>query len=124
RLGLTEARRFVSSFDRPNIRYRVVPKHNGVRQLLDFLDEHRGESGIVYAFSRRRVEEVAAALVEAGLDAVPYHAGMDAAPRAANQRRFLQDDGVVVVATIAFGMGIDKPDVRFVAHIDLPKSVE
>ena len=124
RLGLTEARRFVSSFDRPNIRYRVVPKHNGVRQLLDFLDEHRGESGIVYAFSRRRVEEVAAALVEAGLDAVPYHAGMDAATRAANQRRFLQDDGVVVVATIAFGMGIDKPDVRFVAHIDLPKSVE
>ncbi|RDZ26953.1 DNA helicase RecQ [Lysobacter silvisoli] len=124
RLNLEDARRFVSSFDRPNLRYRVVHKDNGTRQLLDFLAAHRGESGIVYAFSRRRVEAVAEQLVEAGLRALPYHAGMDAAVRAANQRRFLQEDGVVMVATIAFGMGIDKPDVRFVAHVDLPKSIE
>ncbi|WP_064747404.1 DNA helicase RecQ [Lysobacter antibioticus] len=124
RLNLEDARRFVSSFDRPNLRYRVVHKDNGNRQLLDFLSGHRGESGIVYAFSRRRVETVAEQLVAAGIRALPYHAGMDASLRAANQRRFLQEDGVVMVATIAFGMGIDKPDVRFVAHVDLPKSIE
>lgn len=124
RLNLEDARRFVSSFDRPNLRYRVVHKDNGTRQLLDFLSAHRGDSGIVYAFSRRRVDAMAEQLVEAGIRALPYHAGMDAAARAANQRRFLQEDGVVMVATIAFGMGIDKPDVRFVAHIDLPKSIE
>ena len=124
RLNLEDARRFVSSFDRPNLRYRVVHKDNGNRQLLDFLSAHRGDSGIVYAFSRRRVETVAAQLVEAGIHALPYHAGMPAESRAANQRRFLQEDGVVMVATIAFGMGIDKPDVRFVAHVDLPKSIE
>ncbi len=124
RLQLEAARIFISSFDRPNIRYRVVPKENGSRQLTDFLAAHRGESGIVYAFSRKRVDTIAAQLRDAGIDALPYHAGMPAATRAANQRRFLQDDGVVVVATIAFGMGIDKPDVRFVAHVDLPKSIE
>jgi ATP-dependent DNA helicase RecQ len=124
RLALEDARRFVSSFDRPNIRYRVVLKDNTLRQLRDFLHEHRGHSGIVYAFSRKRVDSIAMQLCELGIDALPYHAGMDAATRAANQRRFLQQDGVVMVATIAFGMGIDKPDVRFVAHVDLPKSVE
>ncbi|KGM56620.1 ATP-dependent DNA helicase RecQ [Lysobacter arseniciresistens ZS79] len=125
RLALDEARQFVSSFDRPNIRYRVVQKDgNGSRALLDFLAGHRGESGIVYAFSRKRVEKVAEQLQAAGVDALPYHAGMPAEQRAANQRRFLQADGVVMVATIAFGMGIDKPDVRFVAHVDLPKSIE
>ena len=124
RLALEDARRFVSSFDRPNIRYRVVLKDNALRQLRDFLQAHRGQSGIVYAFSRKRVDSIAEQLRDAGLDALPYHAGMDAATRAANQRRFLQEDGVVMVATIAFGMGIDKPDVRFVAHVDLPKSVE
>ncbi|WP_457095528.1 DNA helicase RecQ [Lysobacter sp. P5_B9] len=124
RLALEDARRYVSSFDRPNIRYRVVQKDSTVRQLGDFLHDHRGQSGIVYAFSRKRVDSVAGQLRELGFDALPYHAGMDAASRAANQRRFLQEDGVVMVATIAFGMGIDKPDVRFVAHVDLPKSVE
>lgn len=125
RLNLEDARQFVSSFDRPNLRYRVVHKDGGgVRQLLDFLDAHRGESGIVYAFSRKRVETVAVQLQAAGVNALPYHAGMDAQLRAGNQRKFLQQDGVVMVATIAFGMGIDKPDVRFVAHIDLPKSIE
>ncbi|MEO6065811.1 MAG: RecQ family ATP-dependent DNA helicase, partial [Lysobacterales bacterium] len=124
RLQLEDAQRFTSSFDRPNIRYRVVPKDNGTRQLLDFLGAHRGQSGIVYAFSRKRVDAIATQLAASGLDALPYHAGMNAAARAANQRRFLQEDGVVMVATIAFGMGIDKPDVRFVAHIDLPKSIE
>ncbi len=124
RLALEDARRYVSSFDRPNIRYRVVQKDSTVRQLRDFLHDHRGQSGIVYAFSRKRVDSVAGQLRELGFDALPYHAGMDAASRAANQRRFLQEDGVVMVATIAFGMGIDKPDVRFVAHVDLPKSVE
>ncbi len=124
RLQLQDARRFTSSFDRPNIRYRVVPKDNGTRQLLDFLAAHRGASGIVYAFSRKRVEATAAQLSASGVDALPYHAGMVATTRAANQRRFLQEDGVVMVATIAFGMGIDKPDVRFVAHVDLPKSIE
>ncbi|RNF84211.1 DNA helicase RecQ [Montanilutibacter psychrotolerans] len=124
RLGLDDARQFVSSFDRPNIRYRVVHKDGGTRQLLDFLAAHRGDSGIVYGFSRKRVDSVAEQLRKAGIDALAYHAGMDAASRAAHQRRFLQEDGVVMVATIAFGMGIDKPDVRFVAHVDLPKSIE
>jgi len=125
RLALDDARQFVSSFDRPNLRYRIVHKDGGgVRQLLDFLDAHRGESGIIYAFSRKRVESVAEQLQAAGINALPYHAGMDASLRAQNQRRFLQQDGIVMVATIAFGMGIDKPDVRFVAHVDLPKSIE
>jgi ATP-dependent DNA helicase RecQ len=124
RLALEEARQFVSSFDRPNIRYRVVHKDGGTRQLLDFLTAHHGDSGIVYAFSRRRVEAMAEQLCKAGINALPYHAGLPSETRAANQRRFLQEDGVVMVATIAFGMGIDKPDVRFVAHVDLPKSIE
>jgi ATP-dependent DNA helicase RecQ len=125
RLALEEAREFVSSFDRPNLRYRIVHKDgSGARQLIDFLAAHRGSSGIVYAFSRKRVEGVAEQLQAAGIKALAYHAGMDSAVRATNQRRFLQEDGVVMVATIAFGMGIDKPDVRFVAHVDLPKSIE
>jgi ATP-dependent DNA helicase RecQ len=124
RLQLEDARRFVSSFDRPNIRYTVVQKENAKRQLLDFLQPHRGAAGIVYCLSRRKVEETAEFLAGNGIDAVPYHAGMDSAVRIANQRRFLRGEGVVVVATIAFGMGIDKPDVRFVAHTDLPKSIE
>ncbi|MBS7456763.1 DNA helicase RecQ [Coralloluteibacterium stylophorae] len=124
RLDLVEARHFVSSFDRPNIRYRVVQKASARRQLLGFLEDHRGEAGIVYCLSRRKVEETAQLLREQGYHALAYHAGLDSGVRAANQRRFLQDEGVVVVATIAFGMGIDKPDVRFVAHMDLPKSLE
>jgi ATP-dependent DNA helicase RecQ len=124
RLQLEQARQFVSSFDRPNIRYTVVPKDNGRKQLLDFLAAHRGEAGIVYCLSRKKVEETAELLNQQGITALPYHAGMDAATRAGNQRRFLREEGVVMVATIAFGMGIDKPDVRFVAHLDLPKSVE
>jgi ATP-dependent DNA helicase RecQ len=124
RLALADARVFLASFDRPNIRYRIVQKDDARRQLRDFLDAHRGEAGIVYCMSRKKVEETAAFLVEHGYSALPYHAGLDAATRAAHQRRFLQDDGVIMVATIAFGMGIDKPDVRFVAHLDLPKSLE
>ncbi|MDQ3229034.1 MAG: DNA helicase RecQ [Pseudomonadota bacterium] len=124
RLQLEDARRFVSSFDRPNIRYNVVQKDNGTRQLRDFLGERRGQAGIVYCLSRRKVDKTAEALCELGHTALPYHAGLDAETRAANQRRFLREDGVVMVATIAFGMGIDKPDVRFVAHMDLPKSLE
>ncbi|MCQ4164590.1 DNA helicase RecQ [Tahibacter harae] len=124
RLGLEDARQFVASFDRPNIRYRVVQKNNARRQLKEFLESHRDESGIVYCLSRKKVDETAAALVEDGFTAMPYHAGMEQAARAANQQRFLREDGVVMVATIAFGMGIDKPDVRFVAHMDLPKSME
>ncbi len=124
RLGLQDARQFISSFDRPNIRYRVVQKENPRRQLLDFVAAHRGEAGIVYCLSRRKVEETAEFLAQQGITALPYHAGMDATKRAANQRRFLREDGVVMCATIAFGMGIDKPDVRFVAHLDLPKSLE
>ncbi|WP_081720975.1 DNA helicase RecQ [Pseudoxanthomonas suwonensis] len=124
RLGLQDARRFVSSFDRPNIRYSVAHKDNPRRQLLDFLAGHAGESGIVYCLSRRKVEETAEFLAGHGITAVPYHAGLPAEVRAQNQRRFLREDGVVVCATIAFGMGIDKPDVRFVAHLDLPKSIE
>jgi ATP-dependent DNA helicase RecQ len=124
RLQLQDARRFVSSFDRPNIRYNVVQKDNGKRQLLEFLRGHRDEAGIVYGLSRRKVEEVAEFLAGNGYKALPYHAGLDAEVRAEHQRRFLREDSVVMVATIAFGMGIDKPDVRFVAHIDLPKSLE
>jgi ATP-dependent DNA helicase RecQ len=124
RLALQDARQFVSSFDRPNIRYTVQAKHNSRKQLLDFLEDHSGDSGIVYCLSRRKVEATAALLVEHGLPALPYHAGLDTATRAAHQRRFLREDGIVMVATIAFGMGIDKPDVRFVAHLDLPKSLE
>ena len=124
RLRLEDARQFVGSFDRPNIRYRVAAKDDGRRQLLAFLESRRGASGIVYCLSRRKVEATAGFLAESGFDALPYHAGLDTRIRSANQRRFLQEDGVVIVATIAFGMGIDKPDVRFVAHLDLPKSIE
>nr|WP_244477721.1 DNA helicase RecQ [Stenotrophomonas koreensis] len=124
RLQLEQARWFVSSFDRPNIRYNVVLKDNARAQLQDFLRGHHGQAGIVYCLSRRKVEETAAFLAEKGFKALPYHAGLPAEVRAANQRRFLHEDGIVMCATIAFGMGIDKPDVRFVAHIDLPKSME
>ena len=125
RLDLEGARHFVSSFDRPNITYRIVPKDRPERQLLDLVrTEHPGDAGIVYCLSRASVEKVAAMLVENGVDALPYHAGLPAQVRATNQSRFLREDGLVMVATIAFGMGIDKPDVRFVAHLDLPKSVE
>ncbi|MDT7652111.1 MAG: ATP-dependent helicase RecQ [Pseudonocardiales bacterium] len=119
------ARHFVASFDRPNIQYRIVPKDEPRRQLLDLLrTEHPGDAGIVYCLSRNSVEKTAEFLVAQGITALPYHAGLDARTRAANQSRFLREDGVIMVATIAFGMGIDKPDVRFVAHLDLPKSVE
>jgi ATP-dependent DNA helicase RecQ len=124
RLDLTNAQHFVSSFDRPNIRYTVVQKDNAKRQLLDFLKVHRGAAGIVYCMSRRKVEETGEFLCKEGLNALPYHAGLPPEVRAANQRRFLREDGIVMCATIAFGMGIDKPDVRFVAHTDLPKSME
>jgi ATP-dependent DNA helicase RecQ len=124
RLNLGSARQFVSSFDRQNIFYRIVEKDNAKLQLKDFLASHAGESGIVYCLSRKKVEDTAAWLNEQGVAALPYHAGMDAAARAANQQRFLREDGIVMTATIAFGMGIDKPDVRFVAHLDLPKSLE
>ena len=124
RLALQGARQFTSSFDRPNIRYSVVPREDGRRQLLGFLDGHRGEAGIVYCLSRRKVEATAEFLRAQGIEALPYHAGLEAAVRAGNQRRFLREDGIVMVATIAFGMGLDKPDVRFVAHLDLPKSLE
>ncbi len=122
---LVQARVFVASFDRPNIRYRIVEKYQPREQLLRFItEEHPGEAGIVYCLARNTVEEVAAFLVGHGVAAAPYHAGMDAASRAGNQRRFKAEDGQVIVATIAFGMGIDKPDVRFVAHLDMPKSIE
>ena len=125
RLGLDAARSFVSSFDRPNIRYEIVEKVDPRKQLVDFIGaDHAGHAGIVYCLSRRKVDETAAHLVEKGIKALPYHAGMDSDTRAKNQSRFLREDGIVMVATIAFGMGIDKPDVRFVAHLDLPKSVE
>ncbi|WP_327585017.1 DNA helicase RecQ [Nonomuraea sp. NBC_00507] len=125
RLGLDQARHFVAGFDRPNIHYRITPKSEPKRQLLEFLrTEHPDESGIVYCLSRSSVEKIAEFLVDNGIAAVPYHAGLDARTRAAHQARFLREDGLIVVATIAFGMGIDKPDVRFVAHLDLPKSVE
>jgi ATP-dependent DNA helicase RecQ len=122
---LVEPRVFVASFDRPNIRYRVVEKREPREQLLRFVrDEHPGETGIVYCLARNTVDEVAAFLQGHGIAALPYHAGMDGARRAEHQRRFLDADGLVMVATIAFGMGIDKPDVRFVAHVDMPKSIE
>jgi ATP-dependent DNA helicase RecQ len=125
RLALGDARTFVASFDRPNIRYTIVDKNDARAQLLAFITgEHAGDAGIVYCLSRRKVDETAAWLAGKGVHALPYHAGMDNAARAANQMRFQREDGVVIVATIAFGMGIDKPDVRFVAHLDIPKSVE
>jgi ATP-dependent DNA helicase RecQ len=125
RLSLENAQQFVSSFDRPNIRYRITPKHKAREQLEAFLEtEHANDAGIVYCLSRRKVEETAAWLKARGWDALPYHAGLDASVRNQNQRRFLREEGVIMVATIAFGMGIDKPNVRFVAHLDLPKSME
>ncbi|WP_242448456.1 DNA helicase RecQ [Cellulomonas sp. WB94] len=125
RLQLTEARHFVASFDRPNIQYRIAPKNTPRAQLLDLLTtEHPGDAGIVYCLSRASVEQTAQYLCDHQIPALPYHAGLDARVRATNQARFLREDGLVMVATIAFGMGIDKPDVRFVAHLDLPKSVE
>lgn len=125
RLGLDNAQQFISSFDRPNICYRIVEKNDVRRQLLRFIqNEHAGDCGVVYALSRAKVEETADFLCEHGIQALPYHAGLSASRRAENQSRFLREDGIVMVATIAFGMGIDKPDVRFVAHIDMPKSVE
>ncbi len=125
RLGLAGAPHFVASFDRPNIRYEIVDKQNAPAQLKAFIAErHSGDAGIVYCLSRAKVEDIAAALTKAGIEALPYHAGLDATTRARHQDRFINEDGVVIVATIAFGMGIDKPDVRFVAHLDLPKSIE
>ena len=125
RLKLEEARQFVSSFDRPNIRYRVTQKANARQQLESFLErEHANDAGIIYCLSRRKVEETAEWLKSRGWDALPYHAGLDASVRNQNQRRFLREEGVIMVATVAFGMGIDKPNVRFVAHLDLPKSME
>ncbi len=124
RLHLEEARLFVSSFDRPNIRYTIVERDNPRQQLLSFLGAHRGEAGIVYCLSRRKVDETAVWLTAQGVTALPYHAGLAAGDRLRHQQRFLREDGLVMVATIAFGMGIDKPDVRFVAHLDLPRSLE
>ena len=129
RLQLQDARTFISSFDRPNIRYLLVEKKDATQQLLRFIrDEHMGaqghDAGVVYCQSRRRVEEVALVLQQAGLKALPYHAGLDAAVRQQHQDRFLREEGMIMVATIAFGMGIDKPDVRFVAHLDMPKNIE
>ena len=125
RLQLQEARQFVSSFDRPNISYTIVEKREATQQLLRFISrEHMGEAGIVYCQSRKRVEEVANLLCDEGIAALPYHAGLDNKVRQANQDQFLRDEGIVMVATIAFGMGIDKPDVRFVAHLDMPKNIE
>jgi ATP-dependent DNA helicase RecQ len=125
RLSLEKAEQFVSSFDRPNVRYRVTLKNNARQQLQTFLEtEHPEDAGIVYCLSRKKVEETAAWLKEQGWDALPYHAGLDTSVRNTNQRRFLREEGVIMVATVAFGMGIDKPNVRFVAHLDLPKSME
>ncbi len=124
RLALESAEQFVASFDRPNIRYCIVEKDNPKRQLKDFLVAHREQSGIVYCLSRKKVDDTAAALVTDGFNALAYHAGMDAQQRMRNQQRFLREEAIIMVATIAFGMGIDKPDVRFVAHLDLPKSLE
>jgi len=125
RLQLEGAQHFVSSFDRPNIRYRIEEKKEPLAQLLRFIErEHAGDAGVVYCQSRKRVEEMAQALCDAGLTALPYHAGLPPEVRQRNQDRFLREEGIVVVATIAFGMGIDKPDVRFVAHVDMPKNIE
>ena len=125
RLGLGGAPSFVASFDRPNIRYEIVDKQSAPAQIKAFISErHAGDAGIVYCLSRAKVEDTAAALNKAGIAALPYHAGLDASVRARHQDRFINEDGIVIVATIAFGMGIDKPDVRFVAHLDLPKSIE
>ena len=125
RLQLQDARAFVSSFDRPNIRYTIVEKKDSTLQLMRFIErEHEGDAGIVYCQSRRKVEDMAQTLSDAGIKAMPYHAGLDVKVRQANQDRFLREEGMVMVATIAFGMGIDKPDVRFVAHIDMPKNIE
>tara|TARA_R110002072_G_scaffold301164_1_gene480196 strand:+ start:55860 stop:57680 length:1821 start_codon:yes stop_codon:yes gene_type:complete len=125
RLALHDAHQFVTGFDRPNIQYRITQKRNPRQQLLDFLrKEHSGDAGIIYCLSRRKTEETAAWLQQQGFDALPYHAGLSADERLRHQQRFLRDDGVIVVATIAFGMGIDKPDVRFIVHLDLPKSIE
>jgi ATP-dependent DNA helicase RecQ len=125
RLQLQDARQFVSSFDRPNIRYTIVEKKDATQQLLRFIShEHRGDAGIVYCQSRKRVEEIANMLCDEGIAALPYHAGLDSKVRQANQDQFLRSEGIVMVATIAFGMGIDKPDVRFVAHLDMPKNIE
>lgn len=125
RLKLEDARQFVSSFDRPNIRYTIVEKTDPTRQLLRFIEtEHEGEAGIVYCQSRKRVEEIAGMLQDAGLKALAYHAGLESGVRQQRQDRFLREDGIIMVATIAFGMGIDKPDVRFVAHLDMPKNIE
>lgn len=125
RLGLTSAKVFVSSFDRPNIRYRIVDKTNSRTQLLQFIQaEHPNDAGIVYCLSRKKAEETASWLAQQGLRAIAYHAGMNNRERSVNQEKFLREEGVIIVATIAFGMGIDKPDVRFVAHLDLPKSIE
>jgi ATP-dependent DNA helicase RecQ len=125
RLNLNEARHFVASFDRPNIQYRIVAKNRPEQQLLELLQtEHKGEAGIIYCLSRASTERTAQFLMDNGIEALPYHAGLDSRTRARNQSRFLREEGLVIVATIAFGMGIDKPDVRFVAHLDLPKSVE
>jgi ATP-dependent DNA helicase RecQ len=125
RLQLQEAAHFVSSFDRPNIRYRLVEKKDPIQQLLRFIrNEHEGDAGIVYCQSRKKVEDIAQTMSDEGIPALPYHAGLDAGVRQANQDRFLREDGLVMVATIAFGMGIDKPDVRFVAHLDMPKNIE
>ena len=125
RLGLQGSRTFVASFDRPNIRYRIEPKQQPLKQLVSLIRaEHEGDAGIVYCLTRKSVENTAEALVKEGIDALPYHAGLPASVRSGNQSRFLREDGIVMVATIAFGMGIDKPDVRFVAHLDLPRSIE
>ena len=125
RLALEDARQFIAGFDRPNICYRIAPRHNAKAQLLKFLkEEHPDDAGIVYCLSRKKTEQTAEWLCQEGFTALPYHAGLDAGVRAEHQARFLREEGVIVVATIAFGMGIDKPDVRFVAHLDLPKTVE
>ena len=124
RLSLTRANSYISGFDRPNIRYAIANKTTAKKQLLDFLKQRKSEAGIVYCLSRKKVEDTAAWLTQQGFTALPYHAGLPARLRQTHQQRFLREDGVVIVATIAFGMGIDKPDVRFVAHLDLPKSIE
>lgn len=125
RLQLEDARQFIAGFDRPNIRYRIALKHNAKQQLLKFLkSEHEGDAGIIYCLSRKKTEDIASWLTEQGYKAYPYHAGLSAESRAAHQSLFLREQGIIIVATIAFGMGIDKPDVRFVAHLDLPKTIE